>query len=360
MPIRKRGKTWWIDLTTPGGERIRQSARTTHRAAAQELHDKLKTDAWRAANIGDMGKSWDEAALRYLQRHPNREKARHIARFTAHFRGLRLDQIGTEETERALDGLARPYNWNRHLATLRHLLRTARDEWQWTLRIAHLKPLAEPRRRVEWLTADEAARLVQALPGQHRDLVRIALATGLRLGNILALEWSQVDLDTARAWIHPDQAKARRAIPVPLNDVAIEVIKRQPMHGARIFPRKRIETKVWKRALQAAGIDRRIRFHDLRHTWASWHIQAGTPAIVLQELGGWSTGDMVRRYAHLGAEHLQAHAGAVASQLRHSVTQSETEQSEGTGSQASNGGEGGIRTHVPGKPDHLISSRSMH
>ena len=360
MPIRKRGKTWWIDFTAPNGDRIRQSARTTHRAAAQELHDKLKTDAWRAANIGDLAKTWDETALRYLQRYPDREKARHIARLTAHFRGLRLDQIGPEEIEHALDGLARPYNWNRHLSTLRHLLRTARDEWQWTSKIAFIKPLPEPRRRVEWLTPDEAARLIQCLPAQHRDITRFALATGLRLGNILALEWSQVDLPAARAWIHPDQAKARKAIAVPLNDIAIAIIKTQPTTGARIFPRNRIETKVWKRALATAGIERRIRFHDLRHTWASWHIQAGTPAMVLQELGGWSTGDMVRRYAHLGAEHLQAHAGAVTSQLRHSVGESSAAEKAETGSKASSGGEGGIRTHVPGEPDHLISSRAIH
>ncbi|MHB8455853.1 MAG: tyrosine-type recombinase/integrase, partial [Acidiferrobacterales bacterium] len=45
-----------------------------------------------------------------------------------------------------------------------------------------------------------------------------------------------------------------------------------------------------------------------RHTWASWHTQAGTPLSVLQELGGWETTEMVRRYAHLSAEHLAPYA----------------------------------------------------
>jgi len=51
-----------------------------------------------------------------------------------------------------------------------------------------------------------------------------------------------------------------------------------------------------------------FRWHDLRHTWASWHVQQGTPLHALQELGGWESAEMVRRYAHLSAEHLAAYA----------------------------------------------------
>ena len=47
-----------------------------------------------------------------------------------------------------------------------------------------------------------------------------------------------------------------------------------------------------------------FRWHDLRHTWASWHVQNGTPLFALQELGGWESAEMVRRYAHLAADHL--------------------------------------------------------
>ena len=51
-----------------------------------------------------------------------------------------------------------------------------------------------------------------------------------------------------------------------------------------------------------------FRWHDLRHTWASWHVQNGTPLFALQELGGWESPEMVRRYAHLSAEHLAPYA----------------------------------------------------
>ena len=65
-----------------------------------------------------------------------------------------------------------------------------------------------------------------------------------------------------------------------------------------------------KAALRSAGIED-FRWHDLRHTWASRHIQAGTSTAELQELGGWQSSEMVRRYAHFAAEHLAKAAARI-------------------------------------------------
>jgi integrase len=59
--------------------------------------------------------------------------------------------------------------------------------------------------------------------------------------------------------------------------------------------------------LRRAGIEA-FRFHDLRHTWASWHVMSGTSLQELMELGGWKSFEMVLRYAHLAPEHLSAAA----------------------------------------------------
>ena len=59
--------------------------------------------------------------------------------------------------------------------------------------------------------------------------------------------------------------------------------------------------------MDRAGIQD-FRWHDLRHTWASWHVQSGTPLPVLQQLGGWQSYEMVLRYAHLAPEHLAEYA----------------------------------------------------
>ena len=67
MSLFKRGKTWWIDFTTPSGERIRCTANTEEKSKAQEFHDKLKSDAWRVSKLGEKPThSWDEAALKWL------------------------------------------------------------------------------------------------------------------------------------------------------------------------------------------------------------------------------------------------------------------------------------------------------
>jgi integrase len=173
--------------------------------------------------------------------------------------------------------------------------------------------LKEPIRRVRFLTRDEAQQLLGALPKHLADMAAFSLATGLRRGNVTGLQWSQVDLVRRLTWIHPDQAKARKAIPVPLNAEAVVIIRQHlGTHPTHVFsfrgkPMTQVSTKAWYAALEKAGITD-FRWHDLRHTWTSWHVQQGTPLHALQELGGWESSEMVRRYAHFSAEHLAPYA----------------------------------------------------
>jgi len=71
-----------------------------------------------------------------------------------------------------------------------------------------------------------------------------------------------------------------------------------------------INRRSFNLAAKKSGI-KDFHFHDLRHTWASWHIQAGTPLFVLKEMGGWENLEMVKKYAHLNADHLAIHANVV-------------------------------------------------
>jgi hypothetical protein len=69
-----------------------------------------------------------------------------------------------------------------------------------------------------------------------------------------------------------------------------------------------LSTKAWHKACARAGIED-FTFHDLRHTWASWHVMNGTPLQVLQQLGGWHSLDMVLKYAHLAPGYVAEYAG---------------------------------------------------
>ena len=119
-------------------------------------------------------------------------------------------------------------------------------------------------------------------------------------------QWQQVDLTRQLAWVHPDQAKPRR-ISVPLNGEAMAVVRKQVgKHPTCVFGYKADYPSQYQgfyAALDRAGIVD-FRWHDLRHVWATWHVQNGTPLFAFQELGGWEGPEMARHYAHLAADHL--------------------------------------------------------
>lgn len=126
----------------------------------------------------------------------------------------------------------------------------------------------------------------------------------------MGLQWKQVDLVKRYTFVSASQSKTKRAIPVPLNEEAIEIIRRQMgKHFEFVFtykakPIKKCNTAEWCKTLKRVEIND-FRWHDLRHTWASWHVQNGTSLYELQKLGGWSSLDMVNRYAHLNSDYLK-------------------------------------------------------
>lgn len=325
MALYRRGSVWWVRFTAPGGRRVRRSAETENKVEAQEFHDRLKAEHWRLGKLAEQPKkSWDDAAELWLKETAHKADHHHDTaklKWLERYLGRKpLTAIDRELLSRIADIKAREASTstaNRYLALIRAVLRKAAFEWGWLESVPKVRMFKEPKRRIRWITRDEAERLFAELPTHQSDIARFALSTGLRKANVLGLEWSQVDLVRRVAWVHPDQAKARKAIAVPLNSDAVDVIRRQlGKHQRFVFsyegsPVRQVNTKAWQKALRRAGIED-FRWHDLRHTWASWHAQAGTPLHALQELGGWESVEMVRRYAHLAPQHLAEHAARIA------------------------------------------------
>jgi integrase len=174
-----------------------------------------------------------------------------------------------------------------------------------------------------YLSAEEWARLKPALPAHLLPAVEFALATGLRRANVFGLEWPNVNIDNRTVTVWAQRAKGKRTLHLPLSDWAIAVLQGQVgKHELVVFPYSRTTSRgtthkamidpktAWGAALATAGIND-FRWHDLRHTWATWSVQAGMPLKVLQELGGWATLDMVLVYAHAAPSVLQGWANAV-------------------------------------------------
>ncbi len=314
---RKDSPHWWIKLTHEG-KRIQQSTGTSDKAKATEYHDKLKASLWDQARLGIKPRyAWNDAVVRYLAETTHKASQcsdkTHLRWLDRFLNGVMLDEINRNRLDRIMaarmsEGLKNS-SVNRVMEVIRAVLRKAANEWEWIDRVPFIRMLPEPSRRIRWITQEQATRLITELPPHMATMVRFSLETGLRRSNVTGLEWSQVDLVRRTAWVHPDQAKARKAIVVPLSAAAVIVLREQiGKHPTHVFsykgkPITQVSTKAWYKGLENAGIDN-FRWHDLRHTWASWHVQNGTPLHVLQELGGWESAEMVRKYAHFSSEHL--------------------------------------------------------
>ncbi|HEI9848872.1 TPA: site-specific integrase [Serratia marcescens] len=350
MSLFRRGETWYGSYTSPSGKRIKESLGTKDRRQAQELHDRRKAELWRIDRLGDFPEvTFEEACLRWLEEKAHKksldaDKGR-IGFWLMHFEGMLLKDITEAKIYTAVsrmtnrkaeerwalraEALARkgieieprkaePVSTStkaKHLALMKALMRAAERDWKWIEKSPVIKVPQERNKRVRWLEPAQAQRLIDECPEPLKSTVEFALTTGLRRSNIIELAWSQIDMQRKVAWIYPEDSKSGRAIGVALNDTACAVLRRQiGNHHRWVFVHKdpvrkmRVDSNTaWRAALRRSGIDD-FRFHDLRHTWASWLIQAGVPLSALQEMGGWESIEMVQRYAHLAPNHLTEHA----------------------------------------------------
>ena len=113
------------------------------------------------------------------------------------------------------------------------------------------------------------------------------------------------------------QAKNAKPLRVALGKSAMDVLRDCKKRNDRfVFTKDRKEVpremvnRAWRRACKKAKLEG-LRFHDLRHTWASWMVQRGIPLQALQQLGGWSSIEMVQRYAHLAPTDLDRWARSI-------------------------------------------------
>lgn len=303
MPLYRVGETWYVDIQTAEG-RLRRSTGTSDKKAAQEFHDKLKERLWRREKLGEPTVTWGEAVALWLEKStrglPDRYRLRALDISPSTVLPLSVSLV-----EECLSQVTAG-TFNRTLALIVAIHNTAK------ITPPPVERRPNPKGRTRWLTAEEWKRLQKALAVESPLLCQAAeftLNVGLRENNVLELEWSQVDLKRRTAWIWADQVKTGHPIGVPLNDAAMALLMaRRGIHKRWVFgnpdyPLYKASNRAWYAALRKAKLVG-FRWHDLRHTWASWHVMSGTRIEELQQLGGWKTLQMVQRYSHLATEHL--------------------------------------------------------
>jgi integrase len=208
---------------------------------------------------------------------------------------------------------------NNYVITLRSVLSTACKEWEWIDQVPTFRTYGDKREASKMLIATpaQAKALLEVLPPQLRAAVGFAFMTGLRKSNVFGLTWDRVDLARGVCWVQPIDTKAGNLIVCPINSAARALLEQQPRVAgeSRVFPVEPPCFHQWRRYTKRAGLPEGFRFHDIRHTFASWAAMDGVDRKTLQDMGGWKTPAMIDNYVHLPVDHLVNAAERLATRL---------------------------------------------
>ena len=334
MSIYRRAgsRNWYVRI----GREIDRSARTTSRSEALALEAKWRDEIRRRKMYGEQKRrTFAEAAANWAEDVGQHRKGwdRDWYRLQALVEDIGedwTDDVDNARIDSAIPNAAeaaasRNHYRSRARSVLRHEARNGRLTAAPPIRMERVS-----NQRVRYLADwQEAERLVSAMPEHWQDPARFSLLTGVRQGTLRALRMD---------WIHGDllvipgaHTKSGRQLAIPLSDDALTIVRRQTP-AVHLFTRPdgkplgRMENSVWRRVLERSKI-KDFRWHDLRHTWASWMMMTGEVSLYeLQLLGDWSTPAMVQRYAHLAPGYLRSVVRRASARLPRNVLDSgETE-----------------------------------
>ena len=330
--IFRRGNRWGINFTDPNGKQVRQMVSPYKETAERVLKkmemniiegrylDKRKTET---VLFEDFVEEFIVSHVRLQCKRPkNREGlVRTVAVF---FKGKAMHNIDTRMIRQYLSQKLDDFQSstvNRHLTLLRCMFNRALE---WKIidgdnPTKGIKKLPEDNERCRWLSDKEQAFLLSHCHGMTRVIVMAALQTGLRWNEIMNVQWSQrpkcsyVDFDNNTIVLHSLHSKVNKARFIPLSyALKCELMElRKHSNSEYVFSNPRTGKpfnnirKSFQKAVKQAGL-RDLRFHDLRHVFASNLVSKGVDLYVVQQLLGHSTPRMTQRYAHLRPGHFKA------------------------------------------------------
>jgi integrase len=339
MALAKRDGEWWVDIRV-AGRRYRKKCVGAQRREAAEVEAKLILDRQaqaarsgtmplkaRFGTLSEFAATWLDLYARQRnkpseQRNKRRYLRRDILPLLGHLKPEAITTTHVEQlvTAKRAQGLA-PKSVNNILMTLSKLLRSA-EEWGVIARAPKVRLLKAPAPNFDFLEPFESARLLRAAPsGSWRTMILLALRTGLRISELVALTWENIDLP--RRVLHVRQAlvlgvlglpKSNKERHVAMSQDAVDALLALGPGTGWVFPRldgRSVDDSVARRILyktcEVAGL-RRIGWHVLRHTFASQLVGMNAPLRNVQEMLGHASLEMTMKYSHVSAHALHATA----------------------------------------------------
>lgn len=320
MPISKRGDAWQVTVCH-AGQVHRRSSRHWSKTQAREVEQKLLNDLI-ALDLGRQpDRTFNDALAEWLKQEAPRKKSeaklRSVASTIAEIlEGRSLNDVN--DVVREIRGQAgkkgqtlAPATLNRRLAFVRRLLSLAYKRWGWLDQPLHQRVELMPERneRHIYLTEKQVERLASLCP-RAGDAIMLAAYTGIRRGHLLRLTAADVVGDCLSLGI---DSKTGTPQLIPLHAKIAGIASRLPLPVTDQVLRGEFEA-----ARTAMGLS--IRFHDLRHTFASWLLQGGADVMHVRDFLGHSSVSVTQRYAHLKTSNLRdalGRIGAPTAQNRH-------------------------------------------
>ena len=339
MLYKKPNSKYWytkFDLAFDGTtKRVNRSTKETIRAKAEAVEQQIREITWELLKEPEKQQyEWADAVRLYLGcRQTNKTlngKQRKLLWWQENlssdsFKKITASEIFTTLSTRTELSLATK---NRYLSEIKSFLNFVHKELEWIDRVPVIKIFKEREKPFYKLTDNDVERLLLASPEFMRPIILFALSTGFRASNIIGLTWNKLDLEKKVIRIDADNHKSGSAMLHPINETVVTLLKNLATSKKSDFvflnesdlPINDLNRRIWYRACKSAALVG-LRFHDLRHNWASRHAEKGTDILAIKELGGWKTLEMVQRYTHPSLDYLSQQANNI-------VEKSFTESSE--------------------------------
>lgn len=314
--LRLRGSIWWISYSA-NGKRIREGVGPS-KSLAKEVLAKRKSEISEGRFFDHRktkGVTFKTITEKYWEMHGQHLRSgswQYMLKEVAdRFEYKAAGDISVADVQAYYNEIrarASISTANRHLTLLKSVFNRA---IAWELfrgdnPAAKINKVQEPPNRLRYLSQPELLALLRSCDNRISPLITCALLTGMRRGEIMSLTWANVDLSQGLIYILQSKSGRGREIPIApnLHTVFADMGPKEPT--AKVFDVPDITLRRhFDLALNAAGITG-FRFHDLRHTFASYFIMKTGNLPALQKILGHATPMMTQRYAHLSSGYLQA------------------------------------------------------